>query len=201
MTTTPDANISTSAVTEQAVNSGTSAESAAVPEKAKKFNWWAFLFCSYYYAGYNQLKKASLFFAISMIIPFSSILVGIYAGFKAKEDIDQKNTNYNWKVFGIFFTVTTLITIIYWSLLDSALNGLPSCDSSETEDVIAEIITDNTRFEYVGMEGITERSHNPERGIRLCKANLITDRGEENITFKVTWQDEKQESFYVEILN
>lgn len=197
MTTSDVTNGSVSSSSEQ----GPENHSAGPSTTEKKFNWWAFVFCSYYYAGYNQLKKASIFFTISLLIPFSAILVGIYAGFKAKEDIDRKKTDYNWKTFGIFFTVTTLITIIYWSLLDAALNGLPDCDSSDTEDVIAEIITENTPFEYVGMEDITERSYNPERGIRLCKANLITDRGEESISYKVTWEDKKQENFYVEILN
>lgn len=63
--------------------------------KKKGFSWLSLLFAPYYYAGYGKYTKGVIF-AIIGFIPLTSIIVNIYAGFRAKLELPIGEQNFKW---------------------------------------------------------------------------------------------------------
>jgi hypothetical protein len=62
----------------------------------KGFNWMGFLFAPYYYAGYGNIQKGIILAVISFI-PLTQIIVGIYAGKKANQELPVGKQEFDWK--------------------------------------------------------------------------------------------------------
>lgn len=75
-------------------------------EENKGWSWLGFLFAPYYYAGYGGMKKGLIFGAV-YAIPFvgllGAIVICIYAGLKARQQLPIKQVAFSWgKVFVVF---------------------------------------------------------------------------------------------------
>jgi len=73
-------------------------------EEKKGWSWLGFFFAPYYYAGYGDLKKG-IIFALLAGIPFVALIVGVYGGLKAREELPIKKQDFNWKNVGIAVVV------------------------------------------------------------------------------------------------
>ena len=76
----------------------------------KGFNWLAFAFAPFYYAGYGKLGTG-LLFALLGFIPLAFIPVHLYAGFKANSDLPVGKTPFNWGVIMVPAVVVIMIII------------------------------------------------------------------------------------------
>lgn len=79
-------------------------------EEKKGWSWLGFFFAPHYYAGYGDLQKGVIF-AVLAGIPFVALLVGVYGGLKAKQELPIKQQEFQWKNVGIT-SVTNLVALI-----------------------------------------------------------------------------------------
>lgn len=64
------------------------------------FNWWAFFFNSMYYGGKGKLQKG-LIMALFAWLPIFTIIIGVYCGKKANEELNEEG--FDWKkAVGVF---------------------------------------------------------------------------------------------------
>lgn len=116
-----------------------------INEVKKKWNWKAFFFNAYYFAGYGALRKGAILAfvaglsSMSIIFIFLPFVIAIYAGLKANEELDFKN-KFDWKNVGIAI-VANIIAILLASLLSGSFsnsninlvkNGIINLDKSIT---------------------------------------------------------------------
>lgn len=161
------------------------------------FSWMAFFFGGYYYAGYGNLKKAMIFIAISILIPMSGLIVNIYAGFKARQDLPIGQQEFNWKQSLGLLAISIVISSLYMSMLTATT--LPSCESTEAEETIAEIVKENWNLELVAIDSIEELGFNEKREIRACSGTLVSTSESYDFKYSIKWQNNKKEIYFVEV--
>lgn len=55
------------------------------------WNWWAFLFGPFWYLWHGMIGKAVVLFLIAAVaFPFSTIAVGVFAGFSGNQSLAQR---------------------------------------------------------------------------------------------------------------
>ncbi len=79
-------------------------------EEKKGWSWLGFFFAPYYYAGYGDLQKG-IIFAVLAGIPFVALIVGIYGGLKAKQELPIKQQNFQWKNVGIAVVINFIVLV------------------------------------------------------------------------------------------
>ena len=86
-------------------------------------------------------------------------------------------------------------------LLTGCMGGLPSCGSSDAEDLVKKIINQRSFLlgQFVSLDDVEETAVNHDAEIRVCSAKLTTTKGSENITYSIKWQNKDKSSFYLEI--
>ena len=83
----------------------------------------------------------------------------------------------------------------------SACSSLPSCSSSETVGLVEEIVNSRSFIlgKFVELKDIKETAFNQNSEIRMCRAELVTTHGSENVDYSISWQDKEENKFYVEL--
>ena len=81
-------------------------------EDKKKWSWFGFFFNVYYYAGYGNLKKAIILIIPSILIPIIGIVVAVYCGLKAKQELPIGDMKFNWINVGITLLTAIVFTIV-----------------------------------------------------------------------------------------
>lgn len=81
--------------------------------------------------------------------------------------------------------------------------SLPSCDQSDTKNILGKIINDlpaarAQNIRYVSLKSIVEQGYNKSTELRSCQATLVTTSGEDSVQYSVKWQDKAKGLFYVE---
>lgn len=80
----------------------------------KGFNWMGFLFAPYYYAGYGNVQKG-IILAVIAFMPLTQIIVGIYAGKKANQELPILKQEFNWKK-------AVPVLLLHWVILATAFS-------------------------------------------------------------------------------
>ena len=81
--------------------------------REKSFSWMALFFAPYYYAGYGKFLKG-LVFAFAGFIPLTSIIINIYAGTKAKNELPIGEVKFNWLLaIGMYLIHSTIWAIVF----------------------------------------------------------------------------------------
>lgn len=88
-------------------------------EEKKGWSWMGFLFAPYYYAGYGNLNKGLVLAVISGLMPLFAIVVCVYGGIKAKEELPIGETEFNWKNVGIALVVISVVSITSQMTIES----------------------------------------------------------------------------------
>ena len=115
------------------------------PANNNGFSWMSLFFAPYYYAGYGKFKKG-LLYAFIGVIPLTSIIVNLYAGFKAKKELPIKKQNFNWGpaigVFVIHSIITSAALFITTDYKNNMLVSTAYTDSfaSKTEKKVVQEI-------------------------------------------------------------
>ena len=91
--------------------------------------------------------------------------------------------------------------LIAFSLFSSG--GLPACDSSDSTNLVGQIISDMplvkiSNAQFISVKDISEQGFNEKSEIRSCTGTLVTTAGEDSIQYSVEWQNKKKSTFYVE---
>ncbi|MEA3352299.1 MAG: hypothetical protein U9Q33_00585 [Campylobacterota bacterium] len=86
-------------------------------KREKDWSWFGFLFAPHYYAGYGQLNKGIILAVISGLMPLFGIVVGVYGGLKAKQELPIGNLEYNWKNAGITIAIVIIVSIVSMTLI------------------------------------------------------------------------------------
>ena len=84
-------------------------------EEKKGWSWLGFFFAPYYYSGYGELKKG-IIFAMLAGIPLVALVVGVYGGLKAREELPIKKQNFNWKNVGIAVVINFIFLVAIQAL-------------------------------------------------------------------------------------
>ena len=102
----------------------------------KGFSWLGFLFPANYYAGYGKLGTGMLF-AVIGFIPLTLILVGVYAGFKAKKELPIKQIKFNWPKALLVFVLQIVIMATLFGFIQAIKDSQaqPSTDTNESQNV------------------------------------------------------------------
>lgn len=85
--------------------------------------------------------------------------------------------------------------------LSACTSALPSCGSTEAENLIQKIINQRSYLvgSFVELKDVEETAFNQDAEIRVCSANLITSKVDEQINYSIKWQNKEKNMFYLEI--
>jgi hypothetical protein len=83
------------------------------------------------------------------------------------------------------------------------LSTLPDCDSSNTQQLVGQIINDMPLMksfgaQFVSIKDIAEQGYNDDAGIRACTSTLVTTVGENSLQYSIKWSEKNKGEFYVE---
>lgn len=90
-------------------------------------------------------------------------------------------------------------------LMSACSESLPKCGNKEDQDTLAEVI--NNAFKAESIKFIHSKNHkeigfNKEKEIRVCMTDIMISNGdEEKITYNISWENKKKQTFWVEIVN
>jgi hypothetical protein len=172
---------------------------ADLPETKTGFSWIAWIFGGFYYIGYGNIKKGVGLLIITTLIPFSSFLINIYPGFKARDELPIGQKKFQWKPTLVAFAITAVISSGYINILETIFGSVPECNSDEAQTTITEIIESNFGLELYGLKDFKQSSFDEEREVRKCRARIVTNAGEENIKYKITWINMDKDSYFIEL--
>ena len=85
-------------------------------KKKESWSWKGFFFAPYYYAGYGELQKGMIM-AVLGGIPFVGLIVGIYGGLKAKQELPIDQQSFSWSNAAPAIIVNLMIFIAIQLLL------------------------------------------------------------------------------------
>lgn len=92
-----------------------------------------------------------------------------------------------------------LLIVLLWALPPD----LPSCESSAAVSLLQEIVNDMPLAKRNGihslhLKNISEQKFNPEAQTRFCRGTLVTNVGEDEISYLIHWADQSQGEFYIQ---
>lgn len=108
-------------------------------EIKKGWNWLAFFFAPYYYAGYGRLKRGLVYAVVGGLIPLFALAFAIESGRKANKDLPIDEQEFNWKNAGITIAVSILIGVLLNYFIYSLSNSTPNCSSKQTKNLVIQI--------------------------------------------------------------
>ena len=87
--------------------------------------------------------------------------------------------------------------------LAGAPADLPTCDSTESQAVLKQIITSMPELKTAGVQFVTvneivEQGVNEAGTLRSCGGAMVTTGGKYRLQFSIKWQDQATSQFYVE---
>ncbi|WP_181297007.1 hypothetical protein [Pseudomonas sp. Q2-TVG4-2] len=93
-----------------------------------------------------------------------------------------------------------------WAVLTvvgTMATALPSCTSSDAEQLVATIIGDMPSvklagIKFVSLKEVEEQGFNEQSQLRSCSATLVTTAGEDDLQFYIKWNNQEESEFYVE---
>ena len=80
--------------------------------------------------------------------------------------------------------------------------NLPSCESSDSTNLVEKIINDlplakATGAKFVSLKEIEELGFNKKSEIRSCSAILVTTRGEDDLQYSIIWSNKDKGEYYI----
>jgi len=108
-----------------------------------KFNWIALLFNGgAYYAGYGSVKKG-IIMSIIGFLPLTVILVNLYAGFKANQELPVKKKPFHWgKWFAVLVLHMAILSITFSLIQGFKSGGIADANANNTPTSVLEGYTD-----------------------------------------------------------
>lgn len=97
----------------------------------------------------------------------------------------------------INLTVLSFGTLV----LTACVNELPSCDGSDANELISQIL--GKEKEFVAAKDLKEIAFNEKEQVRLCQGNFVFDDGSigADWKYKLTWKDNKKRNYiYLEFV-
>lgn len=96
--------------------------------------------------------------------------------------------------------IKKLVLLSLFVALTGCSNKLPSCKSSEVEEVIKDIVNNKSFVgQFVNLNNIDQRGLNKEDQIRLCSGSLVTSTKTIAVFYSIKWQNKDQQQFIVEL--
>jgi len=101
------------------------------------WSWYGFLFAPHYYAGYGDIKKGSIYAALSGI-PIFGLVIAFLGGKNAKKDLPIGEQEFKWTNVGITVAINFVALMIVQLLIfgtseiDSVKNGVMNFNKTIT---------------------------------------------------------------------
>jgi len=109
----------------------TTSQGQYAQDPTTKFNWVAFWFGPFYYAGYGKFLKG-LVFVLLMALPPAGIVIAIYAGKKANKELPVGNVPFKWgPAIGLL-----CIAMIYGGLLSVAEEHIKEKEALKSSSIV-----------------------------------------------------------------
>ncbi len=104
------------------------------------------------------------------------------------------------KEIGLRIGFGAIFGLIAVSIFSSS--NLPSCDSSDSTDLVEKIINDlplakATGAKFVSLKEIEELGFNKKSEIRSCNAILVTTSGEDDLQYSIVWSNKDKGEYYI----
>lgn len=88
-------------------------------------------------------------------------------------------------------------------LLGACGTKLPTCNQQETLKIVEQVINNlpiakAVGAKFVSLKSIQELGFNKDSDLRTCSAILVTNKGEDQLSYSVKWQNKEVGKFWVE---
>lgn len=150
----------------------------------ERFNWIALLGGAHYYSGYGHFKKGLILAVTAGILPFLTILIALYAGFKASDELPIKKEPFQWRKFTISLTTQLIVTLFVGVLLTvSERSSLPSPSLATTVNRQQAELFNEELANRLRIEGTISEGEKSEEGFReIISPILIQVQNNQNVS-------------------